>query len=280
MTNDDFLMNEDMVKYYTKAPVFSFSFPESEESDALQSSAKEFHKACFISKFNHGSEEERAASIAECFNKCEGLYKAKVDNEVSKIFTKFDYDKNNTIDKSELASLSKELGHELTAEELETAMKDLDMNGNGVIDFSEFKRWYFSGMKAYDGKTKTMLKIGRTTYSVLDVLKKHGMKSGNVSIKNHKFQVSFNNPANPGLSLSLEAFPVGPDYSAMLAEMESKYKETLGDFEALEDFKNFFGSSDYVNTTNYCELRIQMKSEAQPFADALSNYLLETFPKL
>lgn len=33
-------------------------------------------------------------------------------------------------------------------------MKDLDLNGDGVIDEEEFSRWYFSGMKAYNGEKK------------------------------------------------------------------------------------------------------------------------------
>jgi Ca2+-binding EF-hand superfamily protein len=32
---------------------------------------------------------------------------------------------------------------------MEDAFKDLDMNGDGVIDLSEFREWYFSGMNSY-----------------------------------------------------------------------------------------------------------------------------------
>ena len=50
-----------------------------------------------------------------------------------------------------------EMGTDLDEEQLETALKDLDLNGDGVIDFSEFQRWHFSGMKQYSEKRRTIL---------------------------------------------------------------------------------------------------------------------------
>jgi len=70
-------------------------------------------------------------------------------DDVRKAFNNFDTNKSGNIDKSELAALSKILGHELTEEQLDTALKDLDLNEDGVIDFDEFARWYFTGMKCY-----------------------------------------------------------------------------------------------------------------------------------
>jgi Ca2+-binding EF-hand superfamily protein len=49
--------------------------------------------------------------------------------------------------------LSLELGHPLNEEQLEKAVKDLDLNNDGVIDLKEFSRWYFTGLKSYnDGR--------------------------------------------------------------------------------------------------------------------------------
>jgi len=82
------------------------------------------------------------------------------ENEVKTAFAKYDADGSGAIDKEELAELSKELGHELTEEELEKALKDLDLNGDGVIDVKEFSRWYFTGMKEFNGSRRNMLKAG------------------------------------------------------------------------------------------------------------------------
>ena len=74
-------------------------------------------------------------------------------------FKQFDKDGSGSIDKSQLGELSKQLGNELSDAELGTALKDLDLNGDGVIDIHEFSRWYFSGMKSYDTSKRTMLQF-------------------------------------------------------------------------------------------------------------------------
>jgi Ca2+-binding EF-hand superfamily protein len=79
------------------------------------------------------------------------------NNEVKVAFDKYDADGSGAIDKDELAQLSKELGHELTGEELEKALKDLDLNGDGVIDMKEFSRWWFTGKKEFNGSRRKIL---------------------------------------------------------------------------------------------------------------------------
>lgn len=74
-------------------------------------------------------------------------------------FDKFDKDGNGTIDLQELGQLSAQLGQPLDDEQLEAAMKDLDLNGDGVIDKDEFSRWFFTGMKAYNGARRSMLQM-------------------------------------------------------------------------------------------------------------------------
>ena len=50
------------------------------------------------------------------------------------------------------------------------ALKDLDLNGDGVIDLEEFSRWYFGGMRPYGGLQRTFLTLGKKTFSILQSL--------------------------------------------------------------------------------------------------------------
>lgn len=63
-----------------------------------------------------------------------------------------------------------DLGQVLNDEQIDIALKDLDLNKDGVIDMLEFKRWYFSGMKSYDGTKRNILKIGAKTRAIKDAL--------------------------------------------------------------------------------------------------------------
>ena len=42
------------------------------------------------------------------------------------------------------------------------------MNGDGVIDLNEFSRWYFTGMKPYNDTSRTMIKGGDLSMSILN----------------------------------------------------------------------------------------------------------------
>ena len=77
---------------------------------------------------------------------------------VSLAFKKFDKDNSNTIDKDELTSVIQELtGYPLDQSKLDAAFKDLDINKDGIIDYSEFRTWYFSGMKPFSNSRGSLL---------------------------------------------------------------------------------------------------------------------------
>ena len=99
------------------------------------------------------------------------VYQAKLESDVRPAFQKYDKDGNGTIDRDELAALSLDLGSPLTEEELDIAYHSLDINKDGVIDFDEFSRWYFSGMKSYSGRKRSMLKFQNGVASFSEALK-------------------------------------------------------------------------------------------------------------
>ena len=65
-------------------------------------------------------------------------------------------------------------------------MKDLDLNGDGVIDFNEFARWYFTGMKPYSSEKRTMLEVCASTASIFGALSHKSLHSIKGDLKMNK----------------------------------------------------------------------------------------------
>lgn len=131
----------------------------------------------------------------------EHFYELKKDGEVRDCFKKFDLDGNGFIDRQELASLSLRLGHALNEEELTAALADLDLNHDGTIDFEEFCRWYFTGMKPYTGAKRSMLQVGMKTTTLFEALKSENLSqiiSQDQRLTKHKMSVKFNCASGDG----------------------------------------------------------------------------------
>jgi len=61
------------------------------------------------------------------------------EKKMKEAFSQFDVDGSGTIDKFELHELMKRMGIILSSSELDTMMREADRDGNGEIDFNEFK---------------------------------------------------------------------------------------------------------------------------------------------
>jgi Ca2+-binding EF-hand superfamily protein len=62
--------------------------------------------------------------------------------ELRREFDHADTNKNGSIDEDEFAALVRTLGVTLTPEEVQIAFLAIDINGNGRIEFGEFKNWW------------------------------------------------------------------------------------------------------------------------------------------
>merc|ERR1719318_1123967 len=60
------------------------------------------------------------------------------DEEIRQAFAVFDKDKSGTITESELKQAMKSLGEKMTDAEVRAMIKDVDLNGDGKIDYNEF----------------------------------------------------------------------------------------------------------------------------------------------
>jgi len=114
-------------------------------------------------------------------------------------------------------------------DKLDEAMKDLDMNNDGVIDLHEFSRWYYTGMKSYSDAERTFLKTSSIAASTFDSMSDDLFDAlqQDLRTKKHSINVSFNDPgANSGTEISIEAHLVGSHYNAFKARM-NKYAGTF-----------------------------------------------------
>ena len=96
-----------------------------------------------------------------------------------------------------MGELSKDLGHTLTKRQVEDAFKDLDINHDGVVDINEFCKWYFTGMKPYNGVKRSMLQMAHKTTSIFEALKKENIQKilqNDQRITKHSIKLSLNDP--------------------------------------------------------------------------------------
>ncbi|KAJ1387104.1 EF-Hand 1, calcium-binding site [Sesbania bispinosa] len=68
-----------------------------------------------------------------------------MDEEVRKIFNKFDKNGDGKISRTELKEVMVALGSKTTSEEVSRMMAELDRNGDGYIDLKEFGEFHCTG---------------------------------------------------------------------------------------------------------------------------------------
>ena len=164
-SEDDIEMSEDFYNHYLCAPVAACVC---KDGDCV---SEEFVTNKFGDHIKYMTTDNfDGSNIIAAFQAGQAKYAEKKQNDVEPAFAKFDKDGSGAIDKEELAALSKELGTELTEQQLNDALIDLDLNKDGVVDLDEFCRWYFTGMKPYNGTRRTLLQLGSKSMKLASVL--------------------------------------------------------------------------------------------------------------
>lgn len=177
---DELELKSDLITYYAHVPVTDYFMPKSMESKSEEELSgllgyikQNLEKylvnpvPCFV---DFADVNNAAIAIYERVEQMISKYDEIYTNEVKPAFDKFDKDGSGAIDKSELSQLSLELGHPLDGEQLEKALKDLDLNKDGVVDLNEFSRWYFTGLKSYNDGKRNMLLLGNAGLSLSKAL--------------------------------------------------------------------------------------------------------------
>lgn len=60
------------------------------------------------------------------------------------VFDRFDKDRNGAIDRNEFADFLAAIGKQMSEEKIDEGFRDIDTDGSGVIEFSEFVDWWES----------------------------------------------------------------------------------------------------------------------------------------
>lgn len=71
---------------------------------------------------------------------------------VKKMFTDTDTDQGGHLDRMEIMGLTERLGIKFSDDQLDTAMREMDPDGGGEVDFDEFEAWWFTKK---NGKPRT-----------------------------------------------------------------------------------------------------------------------------
>ncbi|GFO13900.1 calmodulin [Plakobranchus ocellatus] len=88
--------------------------------------------------------------------------------EIRELFRIFDKNHDNTISSGELGKMLRCMGMDVTEAEVATIMKELDKNGNGKIEYKEFKAFMQEEMKRSEESPQEQEKAIRMAFKVFD----------------------------------------------------------------------------------------------------------------
>jgi len=256
----DIEMSEELFKHYCIAPVTAWY----SDIDSTFITEK-FNSSAIVKTCG----EDANADFKDILASCNERYTKVLEEDVKPAFNKFDKDGSGAIDKAELGQLSKDLGQELSEDQLTTALKDLDLNNDGVVDLDEFKRWYFTGMKPYNGARRTLLKLGGKATKLMDVLAgetRAALVGQELKTKSSSLSVSFNAPKNPQTIIKAQVDIGGQDAVHKANELREKYHDAIN--EGKEKIRFVEGWRKDGDDHLFAEIRITTEAgKAQEHAD-------------
>ncbi|KAG8703834.1 calmodulin-like 3 [Ceratobasidium sp. 395] len=65
---------------------------------------------------------------------------AQAEDELGKVFAEFDLDRSGLIERGEMKAVLAKLGDKLSDEEIQLIIREVDMDGDGKVNFAEFTR--------------------------------------------------------------------------------------------------------------------------------------------
>lgn len=205
MTGDDVGINEEVLNYYAKAPVFCVSFPDSDSKAEVITALQALNSKTLTAVFTFDDKPSRAESLAKLVTQGIAEHEKIYLGELKSFFGKYDVDNNGVIDKDEIGALLEALGITVEEKDLEAGILEMDIDGNGKISYDEFARWFFTGMKPYNRSTKLLKNVVSAGGNLANLLSKDGVAllKGDTKLLDHVAQYAFNPFETAGLSLNI-----------------------------------------------------------------------------
>jgi hypothetical protein len=205
--NEDSNPVAEFFQNYSYAPVICVVTPEEQNEEFSNVFGSE-------TILKQSSESNNKKIVEEGLEEAIKLYHQKLEEDVKPTFNMFDKDNSGNIDRAEFGEMMKQMGQELNQTQIDEAMKDLDLNGDGEIDLSEFNRWYFSGMQTYSGVRRNFKSVKSKGKKLLDCVgdeAKNILMKEELKYKHNKVSVTFNSPKKPQTELKVKINLGGSD---------------------------------------------------------------------
>jgi len=150
---------------------------------------------------------------------------ARMKGDVKATFKQVDADNSGFIDKDELRAVLQKLGGDVNDEEVDSCYSELDEDGNGKIDFAEFRNWYM----------RSETKIKKDVTALFNKFDHNG--DGNISVDELEELVKACNGDS------------SPPPTAEEVESARKLLDANGDGQiSEEEFMNWYQSSKFFET--------------------------------
>lgn len=77
------------------------------------------------------------------------------------VFAEIDADSSGTLDKEEINTAARQLGVALTQREIDDGFQEMDLDGNGEVDFPEFFKWFGTMKKKHKTERNMWAKVAQ-----------------------------------------------------------------------------------------------------------------------
>ncbi|XP_045182057.2 calmodulin-beta-like [Mercenaria mercenaria] len=93
--------------------------------------------------------------------------KEKFEGEIKEMFKLFDKNGDNNISTAEMGKVLRTMGFQMTNKEIKAAVKQIDTNGNGTIEYGEFRSFLIKQFKHSKSEQDTRQEI-RQAFRIFD----------------------------------------------------------------------------------------------------------------